>query len=112
MRAGIVGIELERAAAGGDRFVDAAGEPAHLAEIGVIERDIRLDRDGAAQMLDRFVELAGLMRDDAEHVRGLGVVRLRRRRRGASSSSASARKPWRRFCSARMSAWPGGIGLR
>ncbi len=27
-------------------------------------------------MLDRLVELAGLMRDDAEHVRGLGVVRL------------------------------------
>ena len=42
----------------------------------MIERDIGVDRDGAAQMLDRFGELAGLMRDDAEHVRGFGVVRL------------------------------------
>ena len=75
-RAGIIGVELDRAAAGGDRLVDAAGEPAHFAEIGVVERDIRLDRDGAAQMLDRLAELARLMRDDAEHVRGLGVVRL------------------------------------
>ena len=48
-RARIIGIDLERAAPGGDRLVDAAGEAAHLAEIGVIERNVRLDqRYGAA----------------------------------------------------------------
>ena len=78
-RVRIIGVDLERAAAGGDRLVGAAGEAAHLAEIGVVERDVRLDGDGAAHVLDRLAELAGLMRDDAEHVHGLGVVRLRRR---------------------------------
>ena len=72
----LFGIDLDRASAGGDGFVDAAGKPAHLAEIGVIKRHVRLDRDGAAQMLDRLAELARLMGDDAEHVRGFGIVRL------------------------------------
>ena len=71
----IVRIDFQRAPAGRDRFVDASGEPAHLAEIGVIERNVRLDGDRAANMLDRFAELAGLMGDDAEHVLGLGVIR-------------------------------------
>ena len=42
----------------------------------MVERNVRLDRDGAAHVLDRLAELAGLMGDDAEHVHGLGVVRL------------------------------------
>ena len=108
VRAGIVRIELERAAAGGDRLVDASGEPAHFAEIGVIERDVGGDRDGAAHMLDRFGELAGLMRDDAEHVHGFGVVRSRRDG-GAGQLVGVGQKAvpallLRRECSA----WPGG----
>ena len=75
-RAGVIGIDLDGAAAGGDRFVDAAGKPAHLAEIGVVERNVRFDGDGAADVIDRLGGLARLMRDDAEHVRRLGIVGL------------------------------------
>ena len=75
-RARLIGIDFERAAAGGDRLVGVAGEAAHFAEIGVIERHVGCQRNGAAQMLDRLVEFARLMRDQAEHVRGLGVVRF------------------------------------
>ena len=98
-----------RAAAGGDRLVGAAGEAAHLAEIGVVERNVRRDRDGAAHMLDRLVELAGLMRDDAEHVRGLGVVRLCRG--GAAGEFVGVGRESRGGASARRrtSAWPGDI---
>ena len=40
----------------------------------MIERDIRFDGDGAANVIDRFGSLAGLVRDDAEHMRRLGIV--------------------------------------
>src|SRR5262249_7250218 len=60
------------------RRVGAAGEPAHLAEIGVIKRDLVLELGGAAHMLDRLGELARLMQQYAEHVPGLGIVRLGR----------------------------------
>ena len=75
-RAGIIGIERDGAATGFDRLVDAGGEPAHLAEIGMIKRHVRISRDSAAQMIDRLGGLARLVGDNAEHVRGLGIVRL------------------------------------
>jgi hypothetical protein len=46
----------------------------------MVERHVRLDRDGAAQMTDRFRGLARLVRDNALHVRDLGIVRLGRGR--------------------------------
>ncbi len=60
-----------------DRLIAAAGETAHFAEIAVIERDTWRDRGGALDMLDRFAEAAGLMRDDTQRVQRLGVLRIR-----------------------------------
>ncbi len=82
-RFGIIGLELDRAAAGGDRRVDAAGEPAHLAEIGVEERHVRRDLDRALEMPDRLAEPARLVRDHAEDMQGIGLVRLRLERASA-----------------------------
>ncbi len=52
------------------------GKPAHFAEIGVIQRNVRLDGNGAAQVFDRVGGLARLVRDDAEHVFRFGIVRI------------------------------------
>jgi hypothetical protein len=50
------------------------GEPAHLAEIGVIERLLRRQRDGAAQAGDGLAEPARLVRDQPEQMGGIGQV--------------------------------------
>jgi len=47
LRPGIVGIDLDRSLSLDNRLVDATGEAAHLAEIGMVERHIGPQRDGA-----------------------------------------------------------------
>ena len=77
------GLDRDRAAAGRDRVVDAAREPAHLAEIGLEERDVRRQCDRSLQMTDRLAELAGLMRDYAEYMHRVGLVGLSRQNAAA-----------------------------
>ena len=74
-RADMVRAERQRATRMRDRFAGAAGKPAHLAEVGVVERDAAVERDRPADMLDCFDRSPGLMRDDAEQMRGLGAGR-------------------------------------
>ena len=52
-----------------------AGEPAHLAEIGLVERHVRRQRGRALQMADRLAQTPAPLRCEAELVRGLGRFR-------------------------------------
>src|ERR1700761_3674007 len=76
-RAGVAWIKLDRPAASGTRLLDPASEAVHLSEISVVKRHVGLERRGATNMRDGFIEIARLMRDNAEHVRGLRIIRLR-----------------------------------
>ena len=76
-RRGIFGsISIARRACFGGEL-RPAGEPKHLAEIGVKQRHLRRKLDRALHVLDSLAELAVLVRDDAEQMLGLGQVRLR-----------------------------------
>jgi glycosyl transferase family 2 len=52
-------------------------KPQHLTEIGVVERGLRREFGGVADVLDRLVELAALMRDETEQMLGVWEIRLR-----------------------------------
>ena len=71
-----VGLDLKRAPGlfGGE--FGPAGKPQHLAEIGVIERNLRCECDRTLHVLDGVGEFAVLVDDDAEEMGGLGRVRL------------------------------------
>src|SRR5690349_8133568 len=71
----IIWIEFQGAAACGDRLLDVASLTAHFAEIGMIAGHVGADTDGSVHVLDRFAKLARLMRDNADHVLSLGIIR-------------------------------------
>jgi hypothetical protein len=54
LRLGIVGLERHRPAAFGRGFMDAPGDPAHLAQIGTEQRYVRRWRDRAPKLGDRM----------------------------------------------------------
>ena len=74
--AGIFGSISSARRAASAASLGRAGQPQHLAEIGVKQRDLRRELDRTLHVLDCFAELAVLMRDDAEEMFGLGAVRL------------------------------------
>ncbi|WP_245321448.1 hypothetical protein [Bradyrhizobium sp. NAS96.2] len=74
--AGIARIKRDGAAARRNGFVDAAGKSAHFTQIGVIERNIRIDRYRLLYVCDGIGQFAGLVRNDAEHVGSFGIVGL------------------------------------
>src|SRR3954467_10894194 len=79
----IVGPQRERAAALLNRLVRQPGEAAHLAEVGMIERDVGGERPRPPQVLDRLSQLAGLMCDQPEQMTRVRLVWLRREDAGA-----------------------------
>ena len=48
----MIGLQLDRAPARGDRLVDAAGEPRHFAKIAVVERNAIIGGDRLLQQFD------------------------------------------------------------
>ena len=70
-----VRIDRERPAAGGERRVALTGEPAHLAEVAVVERNRSVRHGGASHQVDRGLQVAGLIGDDAEEVQDRRVLR-------------------------------------
>src|SRR5204862_2443617 len=75
---GVDGLNLKRGARLFSRQIGPAGEPAHLAEIGMVKRDLAVDRDGAADVIYRLCELSRLVCDEAESVLRFGRIRFRR----------------------------------
>jgi hypothetical protein len=57
VRVGVVRVERDGAAAGGDRLVDFTGEALHFTDIGMIDGDAGVDRDGAVQVFDCLRQL-------------------------------------------------------
>ena len=55
-------------------MVEPSREPAHLAEIAVIKRNVPVGRDRLAYPFDRDRRIAGLMRNDAEEMKRLGMA--------------------------------------
>ena len=60
-----VGIDRERCLTRGERRIELSGEPMHLAEIAMIERNLGVGGDRAAHQFDRRRKIAGLIGDDA-----------------------------------------------
>ena len=104
----MVGLDLERAPRLLDRELGPAGEPEHLAEIGVEQRDLRRELDRPLHVLDRLAQFAVLVRDHPEQVFGLRHVRLRLENL-AADRSASISRPSPRQRSAYTSASPIGM---
>jgi hypothetical protein len=70
-RFGKVRIERQCAFGGGDGFVQAAGETVHLGQIGVMARNLGSKPAHLLEVLDRFADLAVLLRDNAEQMPGI-----------------------------------------
>ncbi len=64
----MVGFEFDRPAAGGNGLVQSAAEAEHLAEIGVVERDVSPRCDRLLQELNPARRVAGLMGHDPEQM--------------------------------------------
>jgi len=74
----VVGLEFERAAKAGDRFVQPACCSIDFAEVGISGGIIRVRRDGLANPVYRELMAAHLLGDDAPQAERLGIVWLHR----------------------------------
>ena len=71
---GVVGLESEGVAIGGDGVVQFALGGEDLAEVGVVGGDGGAEGDGLADEVFGGGVLIGLVGEDAEHVEGVGVA--------------------------------------
>ena len=69
-------IECHRPFAMPERVVESSGLAVHLAEVGVEQRDVAVVLDGLLDQVDGESRLAGLMRNDAQQVQGIRMLRL------------------------------------
>ncbi len=90
-RFGIVGLQRHGPAALGDRLLDLAGQSIHFAEIGMVERHLRRDPGGVADVPDRLPEIASLVRDQPQNVQRFR--RIRRNREHAAASGFGLGEP-------------------
>jgi hypothetical protein len=72
----IIGFQRDRAPAFCDRLVDTARQPAHLAQIGMVERHVGRELRRPPQVRDGIAEPPRLVGDNAEQMDGVRLVRL------------------------------------
>ena len=72
-----IGLEFERTAIAGDRFVELANRAASFAEIGMSGRIFRVEDDSLPNPRHGKVRAPGLVGDDTKEVQRVGVVWLR-----------------------------------
>ena len=66
----------DRAAAGGDGFIEPSHDPQYVAEIGQAAGILRQESDGLPDQLFGCSVVSALMGEQAQHVQGLSMVRL------------------------------------
>ena len=68
--------QIHRTAIGGDRVIQSAHRLQRRTQAVVHIGQPRIDRQGSSDQIDGSFMLPGLMRDDAEQVKGVRVIRI------------------------------------
>ena len=77
MHPGVVRIEFERTAVRGNRFIEPAQLPAGFTQVAMRGGMIRMEDDGLANHIRGEGMAAGLVGDDPEQMKRVGMVWLR-----------------------------------